>query len=147
MDAVIRGAVIFLFLLAIFRIAGKRTLSESTNFDFVLLLIVSEVTGQAMVANDRSMTTCMILILTLVGMNIILSVIKQRSKTVQNLIDGEPLIVMQNGCTHEERLKKERITEEDILAAAREKQGLERLDQIKFAILESDGQISIVPKR
>lgn len=145
MDAIIRGATIFLFLMLVFRVAGKRTLAQTTNFDFVLLLIISEVTGQAMIGKDNSITNAMILIVTLVGCDMALSLLKRSSKLIERLIDGTPVPIIQNGQKLQECMNKERVDEQDVLAAARTN-GLERIDQIKLATLETDGEISIVPR-
>lgn len=146
MDAVLRSAAIYLFLLVIFRVAGKRTLAQITTFDLVLLLIISEVTQQAMVGNDFSLTQAMLAIVTLVGLDIGLSLWKQRSSTLERLVDSVPVLILENGRPLQERMKQLRVDESDILNAARELQGLERLDQIKYAILERSGHISVIPK-
>ena len=78
MESVVRGLAVYFFVLMVFRIAGKRTLSESTAFDLVLLLIISETTQQALVSNDPSMTNAAILIFTLVGEDTVASFAKQR---------------------------------------------------------------------
>ena len=147
MEPIIRGLVTYLFLLLVFRIAGKRTLSESSSFDLVLLLIISETTQQAMVNNDHSMTNGALLVLTLVGLDILLSLIKQWSPAADAWIDGLPIVVARDGKLLHDRLNRERVDEADILEAARNLQGLERLDQIKYAVLEKGGKISIVPKQ
>ncbi|MEW6420996.1 MAG: YetF domain-containing protein [Deinococcota bacterium] len=146
MDAVLRSAALYLFLLLIFRLAGKRTLAQITTFDLVLLLIISEVTQQAMVGNDFSLTQAMLAIITLVGLDTGFSLWKQRSSTLNRLIDSVPVLILENGQPLKERMKQLRVDESDILNAARELQGLERLDQIKYAILERSGNISVIPK-
>jgi uncharacterized membrane protein YcaP (DUF421 family) len=146
MDAVLRGAAIYLLLLVIFRISGQRSLSSITTFDFVLLLIIGEATQQALLGEDFSFTHAMIVIVTLVGLDILLSLIKQRSPTVERWIDGLPLIVVKDGRVLHERLDKVRVDEADVMTAARELHGLERLDQIKYAVLERSGSVSIIPK-
>lgn len=146
MDAVLRSAALYLFLLLIFRLAGKRTLAQITTFDLVLLLIISEVTQQAMVGNDFSLTQAMLAIVTLIGLDIGFSLWKQRSSTLNRLIDSVPVLILENGQPLKERMKQLRVDESDILNAARELQGLERLDQIKYAILERSGNISVIPK-
>ncbi|ABF45754.1 MULTISPECIES: DUF421 domain-containing protein [Deinococcus] len=146
MDAVLRSAAIYLFLLVIFRVAGKRTLAQITTFDLVLLLIISEVTQQAMVGNDFSLTQAMLAIITLVGLDIGLSLWKQRSSTLERLVDSVPVLILENGRPLKDRMQQLRVDESDILNAARELQGLERLDQIKYAILERSGHISVIPK-
>lgn len=146
MDAIIRGLVVYLFLLILFRIAGRRTLGSITNFDFVLLLIISEAAQNAMIGNDYSVTNGILVILTLVGLDIVLSYMKQRFPAMERYLDGLPLILVDQGRPLKELMHRSRVDEQDILAAAREKHGLERMDQIKYAILETNGMISIVPK-
>jgi uncharacterized membrane protein YcaP (DUF421 family) len=146
MDSVLRSALVYFFLLIIFRISGKRSLSQITTFDFVLLLIISESTQQAMVGDDFSLTNAALVILTLVGLDIGLSLLKQRSPRIDKLMDSVPLILVENGVLLLDRMNKTRVSEEDILSAGRELQGLERLDQIKYAVLERSGHITVIPK-
>jgi uncharacterized membrane protein YcaP (DUF421 family) len=146
MDTVLRGIVIYAFLLIIFRISGKRALSQITTFDFVLLLVIGEATQQALLGEDFSITNALILIVTLVGVDIGVSLLKGRSKRVEKLIDSVPLVIVENGKPFKERMEKARVDETDVLTAARELQGLERMDQIKYAVLERSGGISIIPK-
>ena len=88
-----------------------------------------------------------VLVITLVGLDIMMSLWKQKSDRVAKILDGVPILVIENGKVHQDRMQKERVDESDILAAAREKQGLERMDQIKHAIVEASGGITIVPKK
>lgn len=145
MNSIFRAAAVYLFLLVLFRIAGKRTLSQITTFDAVLLLIISEAIQQAMIDNDNSMTNAFLLVVTLVALDILLSLWKRRSKLVERVVDGLPTVVVQEGKVRHEFLERERIDEQDVLAAARAHHGLERLDQVKHAVLEASGQITVVP--
>jgi uncharacterized membrane protein YcaP (DUF421 family) len=146
MTSVVRGLIVYLFLLLVFRISGKRTLSEATAFDLVLLLIISETTQQAMVDNDHSMTNGALLILTLVGADILLSIAKQWFPALDPVLDGSAVILVRNGKLLQDRLDRERVDANDILEAARLQLGLEDLNQIKLAVLERGGKISVVPK-
>lgn len=146
MEPILRGAAVYIILLIIFRISGKRSLSQITTFDFVLLLIISEVVQQAMIANDSSLLNAFLLVITLIGLDILISLIKQRSPAFANLIDSVPLVLIENGKMHKDRMDKERVDEDDILQSARELQGIERLDQIKYAVLERSGGITVIPK-
>jgi uncharacterized membrane protein YcaP (DUF421 family) len=146
-DGVLRGAAIYLFLMLIFRLLGKRSLGQVTNFDFVLLLVIGETTQQALLGNDFSITNAFILILTLVVLDIGMSLLKQRSPTLDSWLEGVPLVIVEEGKPMKDRLKKVQVGEEDILSAARELQGLERMEQIKYAVLERNGHITIVPKQ
>ena len=145
MDSVLRGLLVYFFLLVVFRISGKRTLSQTTSFDLVLLLIISETIQQAMVDNDHSITNGFLLIVTLVGTSILLAALKQFFPKLELLLEGQPVIVVNKGKLLHDVMNKVRVDEEDILFAARMLHGLERIDQIKYAILERDGEISIVP--
>ena len=146
MDTVLRALGIYFFLLFVFRVAGKRALTHITTFDFVLLLIIGEATQQALIGDDFSLTTAWILIATLVGTDIAISVLKQKSPRLDRWIDGVPLVLVDNGTLLRDRMDKCRVDEADILNAARELQGLERLDQIKYAVLERSGTITIIPR-
>lgn len=147
MDSVIRGLAIYFFLLIIFRVSGKRTLTQITTFDLALLLIISETTQQAMIDSDNSIINGLILITTLVGASIGLSFIKEKMPRLEKWIDGLPLIIMKDGKPDEERLKKSRVDEKDIMYAARQQHGLKTLDEVDYAVLEKSGEISIIPKK
>lgn len=146
MDSVVRAAAVFVFLMLVFRLAGRRTLSEMTNFDFVLVLIISEATQNAMIGEDYSLTNAALVILTLVALDIGLSLWKQRSPRLARWLEGVPTVIVADGKPLTHLMAWARVDEADILAAARELQGLERMDQIKYAILERQGNISIIPK-
>ncbi len=146
MEPILRGAVVYIVLLIIFRIAGKRSLSQITTFDLVLVLIIAEVVPEAMLANDSSLLNAFLLVITLVGLDILISLLKQRSETFSKLVDSVPVLLIENGKMHKDRMDKERVDEEDILESARELQGIERIDQIKHAVLERSGHVSVISK-
>ena len=146
MNPVLRGAVIYLFLLLVFRIMGKRSLKETTTFDFVLILIISEVTQQALVGDDYSLTGSALLICTLMGLDLLLTLTKKGLPSIGKLTEGAPLIIVDNGKPLKKRMDKTKLDEGDILHAARLNMGLEKMEDIKYAVLEKDGSISIIPK-
>lgn len=146
MDSVARALSIYVFLLVVFRIAGKRTLAEAAPFDFVLLLVVAEATQQGLLGDDFSVTNAMLVILTLVGLDVATSLVKVRSKRVDRVVDGVPMLLVDDGELLRDRMKRARVDEGDLLQAARQLQGLERMEQVKYAVLERSGGISIVPR-
>ena len=146
MDSVLRALAIYVILMIIFRISGKRSLAQITTFDFVLLLIIGEATQQALLGEDFSLTNAFIIIVTLVGIDIGLSLLQQRVPAIGPWVEAVPLILVNEGQVLKERMDRARISESDVLEAARIKQGLERMDQIKYAVLERSGKISIIPK-
>lgn len=146
MDSVISAAAIYLALMLLFRIAGRRSLADLTTFDFVLLLIIGEATQQALLRDDSSFTNSIVVIATLIVLDVGLSLAKVKSLKLGRLLDGHATLVVENGKYLRRRMIWTRLTEEDILHAARTTQGLEEIGQIKYAILERGGGISIIPR-
>ncbi|MDQ0703768.1 MULTISPECIES: DUF421 domain-containing protein [Pseudomonas] len=145
MDSVLRAAAIYLVLMILFKIAGRRSLAELTTFDLVLLMVIGEATQQALLGDDFSLTNAVLVIATLIAIDIGFSLVKQRSRWFSRLLDGGPTIVVEHGNVLHERLKRARLDESDILEAARSAQGIVEINQIKFAILERNGKISVIP--
>jgi uncharacterized membrane protein YcaP (DUF421 family) len=145
MNPVLRGVVLYIFLLIVFRLLGKRTLNETTTFDLVLLLIISEVTQQGLVGEDFSITTAAMLICTLMGLDLILTLVKHRFKAFDRAVEGAPLVIVDHGKALKKRMDKTKVDEDDVMQAARISLGLERMEDIKYAVLEKDGSISIIP--
>ena len=145
MESVLRASAIFVFLLLLFRVTGKRSLAQITTFDFVLLLIIGEATQQALLGDDFSVINAWIVIATLMGLDLVLSHLKHYFPRLDPVVDSVPLVVVADGKLIEERAAHERVDLDDVLAAAREKHGIERLEQIRYAVLERSGGISIIP--
>lgn len=146
MESVIRALVIYFVLLVLLRITGKRALSQITTFDFVVLLIISEATQQGLIGDDFSITTALLLVTTLIAADTLLSKVKTWFPLVDRWLDSLPVIVAQDGKFLKDRMKQERVDTKDVLESARELQGLEAIEQIKYAVLERSGTISIIPK-
>ena len=147
MESILRGAAVYLFVWMIFRLAGKRTLAQISTFDAALLLIISEASQPALVNSDNSFTNSLLLIITMLGLDVLLSIGKQYSPKLDKIIDGTPLIILDAGGLKKSAMDKERVTKEDILHAARDLQGLPTLDDVQYAVLEPTGEITIVPKQ
>lgn len=146
METVIRGAAVYGLLLVVMRLSGRRTLSQMTPFDLVLVLIVAETTQQALLGDDFSLANSAVLIVTLFGVDIVLSYVKARSGRLERILDGTPVILVSHGEPDRKVLAGARLSVDDVLEAAREKQGLERLEHVRFAVLETTGEISIIPE-
>ncbi|MBV4546365.1 DUF421 domain-containing protein [Pseudomonas triticicola] len=144
MDSVLRALAMYLALMVLFKIAGRRSLAELTTFDFVLLMIIGEATQQALLGDDFSLTNAFLVIITLIAVDVGFSLLKQRSSWVSRLIDGEPTIIVENGKLLHRRLRHARLVEADVMEAARSSQGIETIEQIKFAIIERNGKISVI---
>jgi uncharacterized membrane protein YcaP (DUF421 family) len=146
MDSVLRALAVYAVLLLVFRIAGKRSLAQITTFDAVLLLIISEAVQQALVDGDESMSNAFLLVVTLLGADVLMSVLAVRSNRVDKILNDVPLVLVEEGTMHHARMTKARVTADDILERARELRGIERFDQIKYAILERNGTVTVVPR-
>uniref|UniRef100_UPI001C5F7354 DUF421 domain-containing protein n=1 Tax=Pseudonocardia nigra TaxID=1921578 RepID=UPI001C5F7354 len=146
MDAILRAAIVYVALLVIFRVMGKRTLAQVTTFDLVVLLIVSEATQQALLGEDYSISMAVLVVLTLVGLERIGDFVSWRFPRVGQVIDGTPVVLIDRGRPLEERLRRHHVRMDEILQEARTTQGVKNADEIEYAVLERSGAISIVPK-
>lgn len=146
MESVLRAVVVYLVLMALFRLTGKRSLAQVTTFDLVLLLVIGEATQQALLGDDFSVTTAAIVIAALVTMDRGADYLAYRFPRLGRLLESVPLILVNDGEPLSDRMRRAQITEADILDAARQAHGLERLDQVKYAVMEKSGRISIVPR-
>ena len=144
---VARAAGVYVFLLVVFRISGRRTLAQVTNFDLILVLIIGDATQQALIGDDFTITTGLLAVSTLVVLDVALSWAKQRWHAIDVLVDGLPLPLVVARTLRPDQMASEGVTDDDLLMAARQAHGLVRLDEIDHAILESNGAISIVPVR
>lgn len=146
MEAILRAAAVYLALLVIFRLMGKRTLAQVTAFDLILLLIVSEATQQALLGEDFSITMALLVVVTLVGLERVADYLGWRFPRVGRVIEGSAEVLIERGVALDDRLRRHHISMDEVLQQARATQGLRRLDEIDYAILERSGRISIIPK-
>jgi uncharacterized membrane protein YcaP (DUF421 family) len=146
MDTVLRSVAVYLFVLVVFRISGKRSLSQITTFDFILLLIISEATQQALLGNDYSIINALVVIASLIVLDVAFSWMEGRWPGFGRVMGSLPVVIVEHGRLLDDRAKQEGVTLSEILAAGREHHGLERLEQFKYAILERHGGISVVPQ-
>lgn len=146
METVLRGAVVYLVLLVVTRLAGRRSLAQSSAFDLVLLLVLSETVQQALLNADASMTAAGLLVLTLVTLDVALAWAKTHWHAVGDLLDGRPTVLVIQGQPQWDALRRARITLPDVMQSARQSHGLGRFAQIEAAVLEVDGTISIIPR-
>lgn len=147
MDAVLRALSIYVALLLIFRITGNRTLARMNGFDLVLLLIIGEAASQGLIGDDFSVTNALLVICTLICAELGLAYVKQRWKKAERWIDDHPVVILRDGKLLEAGLDALHVDMDDILEAARKSHGLLEASAIRMAVLERDGQISIIPRR
>lgn len=145
MDTVIRSLIIYFVLWGLLRASGRRTLGKLTSFDFVLLLVIGGATQRALLGQDYSVTNALLVIATLVLTDVALSLLQRDFPPLSRIFNGEPMIVVEEGRPLARRMRLARVTADQVLESARRAHGLERMEQIKYAVFEANGDISIIP--
>jgi len=135
MDIAIRAAVLFLFVFLVMRVIGRRELSSLAPFDFVLLIVVGDAIQQGLTQDDYSVTGALIAVATLAGMQVLFAYLSFHIPRARPLLEGEPIIVVDDGEVLERNTRRERITVDEILEEARQQQ-IASLDDIRWAVLE-----------
>lgn len=143
METVLRVAITYVVILAGFRVMGKRELSQLSPFELVTLLLIPEIFAQAIIGEDFSMTNALVAFTTLLSLVFLTSVLAHVSRRFGAVIEAGPSVLVANGRMIERNMNRERITPEELHSELR-MSGLEELSQVKWAILEADGKISVV---
>ncbi|HET7171762.1 MAG TPA: YetF domain-containing protein [Gaiellales bacterium] len=145
MDIVLRGIVLFIFVSFIMRIVGRRELSSMGAIDLVLLIVLGDSIQQGLTQDDYSVTGAMIAVSTIALMQVSLSFLSYRVRRLRPVLEGEPIVIVQDGRVIEKNLRRDRITVDEVLEEARQQQ-IGSLDDVAWAVLEANGQISFLPK-
>ena len=143
MAAVFRAFFGYLFLVFIVRVAGRRPGKQMSPFEFVLIFFIGGLTLTFMVGNEASLTNALTQIATVALLHYAIVLLRRKSPWFARAVDGTPLVLLPDGEWHTETLRRMRILDEDVMTSARDK-GLMSLDQVKYAILERNGEISII---
>jgi len=143
MDLVVRAIFVFAFILLLTRVIGKRELSRLQPFDLVLLIILGDALQQGLTQDDYSITSAVLVVGTIAVLQVIVSWLSYRFPRTRAILDGEPIIIVQDGKVIERNLKRERLTVEEIAEQARQHQ-ISHLSDIRFAVLETSGVISFI---
>ena len=144
-ELVIRGIVVYVVLLALLRITGKRQVGQLAPFDLVLLLVLSNAVQNSMNGGDNSLIGGLILAATLVLLNYLVGVVSYRSKRIEEFIDGKPEVLVHNGQLYEDVMRRAQLTHHELHAALR-RAGVPNIADVHCAILENNGGISVTPK-
>ena len=142
-ELVFRGVVVYLFLLALLRITGKRQVGQLAPFDLVLLLVLANAVQNSMNAGDNSLIGGLITAATLIGLNFLMSLVTHRNKTLEAIIEGRPQVLVHNGKLFEDVMAKAQLTHHELNAALR-RSGCTSVAEVHSAILENNGAISVV---
>jgi len=145
-ELVVRSVVVYVFLLALLRVTGKRQVGQLAPFDLVLLLVLSNAVQNSMNAGDNSLVGGLISATTLVGLNMLVGVMTYRSKKLEAIIEGRPQVLIHNGRLFEDVMAKAKLTHHELDAALRQA-SCTCVEDVHAAILENNGSISVVPRQ
>jgi uncharacterized membrane protein YcaP (DUF421 family) len=146
MDIAIRSVFLFFFVYLLMRVLGRRELSSLEPFDLILLVVLGDSIQQGLTQDDYSVTGAMIVISTIGTLSVLTSYLNFKLPWVRRALDGEPIIVIQDGKVIEENLRRERITVGELAEAARGQQ-IASLEDVKWAVFEPSGKISFIEKQ
>ncbi len=145
MDIVLRAVAVFAFLYVLMRVIGRRELSTLEPFDLILLVILGDAVQQGLTQDDYSLTGGFLAVGTIAILQLGTSFVNFHFPRLRPILDGEPIVVVQDGKPIERNLKRERVTVEDLLSAAR-RQNIAKLDDIAWAVMETSGEITFIKK-
>ena len=145
MDIVLRGIVIFFFLYVIMRVIGRRELSTLEPFDLILLVILGDAVQQGLTQDDYSLTGSLLAVGTIAILQLGPSFLNFHFPRLRPILNGEPIVVVQDGKPIDRNLQRERVTVEDLLSAAR-RQNIAKLDDVAWAVMETSGEITFIKK-
>ncbi len=145
MDIVIRAAIVFFLILLLTRVVGKRELSSMEPFDLILLVVIGDLVQQGVTQQDNSLTGAALAVATIALLTVFVSLLSVRSRRMRRVFVGAPLVRVSDGEIIDQNLRRVRLTVEELAAEARLQQ-VASLDDVRFAVLETGGKISIIPK-
>lgn len=145
MDIVLRAFAIFFFVFLVTRMIGRRELGLGEPFDVILLVVLGDLIQQGVTQNDYSVTGTMLALGTFTLLTVALSYLSFRSRRLRTVLEGHPLVLIEDGKPVEHNLKSQRLALDEVLAEARVQQ-VARMEDIRWAILETSGTISVIPK-
>jgi uncharacterized membrane protein YcaP (DUF421 family) len=146
MDIALRAAVLYAFILLVTRVVGRRELSSLSPFDLILLIVLGDAIQQGLTQDDYSVTGAMIAVSTLASLQVLTSYLSFRSQRARKVLEGQPIVLIENGRIIERNVKRERMTPDEIADEMRTNQ-IGSFDEVQWGILESNGSISFVKKQ
>ena len=146
MDIVFRGIAIYAFIYLLTRVVGRRELSTLQPFDLILLIILGDSVQQGLTQDDYSITGAVIAVGTIAALQVLTSYLSFRFRRLRPFLEGEPIVIVEDGKPIQLNMKRERITLEEVMEEARQQQ-IGSVDQIKWAVLETSGNISFIEKQ
>jgi uncharacterized membrane protein YcaP (DUF421 family) len=145
MDLVLRAIFLYFFIFAVTRVIGRRELSQLAPFDIILLIVAGDAIQQGLTQDDYSVTGAVLVVGTFAVLTLVTSYASFRFARLRPVLEGEPIVIIQNGKLLDRNVKRERLTEEEIAEEARQQQ-IGSLDDVEWAVLENSGKVSFIKK-
>jgi uncharacterized membrane protein YcaP (DUF421 family) len=145
MDIVLRAVFVFGFLYLLLRVMGRRELSSLEPFDLILLIILGDAVQQGLTQDDYSLTGAVLAVGTIALLQVATSYVNFKFPRVRKVLDGEPLVIVQDGRFIKRNMDRERLTEDDVAESARQ-ESIASMDEVAWAVIETSGQISFIKK-
>ena len=142
-EIILRTTIVYLFLVLILRVAGKREVGQMSILELIVILVISDAVQNSMVGENTSLWGGLVAVVTLIVADRLLKLVARRSERLGKALEGEPRLLVRDGRILPKALKEEGVDVEDVRAAARGA-GIARLDDVRLAVLETDGSISII---
>ena len=143
-EVVLRTAVVYLFLVIVLRVSGKREVGQMSILELIVILIISDAVQNSMVGENSTLWGGLVAVLTLLAMDFGLKALSSRSRRVRKVVEGEPRLLVRDGRLLDKALREEGVEPDQVRAAIRA-QGLARVEDVRLAVLETDGSISVIP--
>ncbi len=144
-EIVIRTAIVYLFLVVVLRLSGKREVGQLSILELIVILVISDAVQNSMVGENTTLWGGLVAVLTLLALDKGISLLTDRSKRARRALEGEPRLLVRDGRLMTRALREEGVDADDVRAAVRH-QGLMHIDDVQLAVLETDGSISVIPK-
>jgi uncharacterized membrane protein YcaP (DUF421 family) len=147
MDLAVRAVAIYFFIYLLTRVVGRRELSSLGPFDIILLVVIGDAVQQGMTQDDYSVTGAFIVISVIAVLQVFMSYLSFRFRPVRRVLEGEPIVIVQDGKPIERNLRRERLAIDEVMEKARSSAQISSMDEIQFAIVENNGAISFIQKK
>ena len=145
MDIVLRAIALYVFIVFVMRVIGRRELSSMTPFDLILMIVLGDAIQQGLTQDDYSVTGALIAVATIASLQVFTSYLSFRSRRARKVFEGEPIVVVEHGKLVEHNLRRERMTRDEVSEEMRQQQ-IGSLEQVEWGILEANGSISFIEK-
>jgi uncharacterized membrane protein YcaP (DUF421 family) len=146
MDLAIRAVALFFFVYLLTRVTGRRELSSLEPFDLILLIVLGDAIQQGLTQDDYSVTGALIVVGAIASLQVLTSYLSFRLPWASRVLDGEPIVILQDGRIIEDNLRRERLTVEEVAEEARGQQ-IASLEDVQWAVFEPSGKINFIPKQ